>query len=276
MKTLSLLCSLAALSLLVSAQTAAKAPVPRGPDGKPDFTGVWQPGSTIPGTWEEANTGNGLGGTGTNPTAPAATSSSDRRGGTGAPYKPEAAKKVIESYNNRGIDDPSAVCLPPGVPRIESVGLFPIQIVQTPQQFVFMYEYMNMFRTVPLNAKHPEDLEPSYLGDSVGHWEGDTLVVDVTSFNDKTWLVGTGTFHTEALHITERYTRINSERIDLQVTMEDPNVFTKPWVYNTSFMLRRGTRVREYVCAENNLDPERYEKLIKDNTNFRRATEPRP
>jgi len=254
-----------------SAQTPkpATSAIPRGADGKPDFTGVWQPGSTTPGTWEEANTGSGLGGTGANPTAPSAPSASARQG-TGAPYKPEAAKKVIESFNARGIDDPAALCLPPGVPRVEAVGLFPIQIVQTPQQVAFLYEYMNTFRAVPINAKHPEDLEPSYMGDSVGRWEGDTLVVDVTSFNDRTWLVGTGTFHTEALHVTERYTRVSSERIDLEVTMEDPNVLTKPWIYRTSFMLRRGTRVREYVCPENNLDPERYQKLIQDNIGFRR------
>ncbi|HXP87881.1 MAG TPA: hypothetical protein VN841_24335 [Bryobacteraceae bacterium] len=274
MRMLTLLCSVLAASFLgapVYAQNAKRvsSAIPRGVDGKPDFTGVWQPGSTTPGTWEEANSGAGLGGTGVNPTAPSAPSASARQGG-GAPYKPEAAKKVLESFNNRGIDDPAALCLPPGVPRIVAVGLFPIQIVQTPQQLAFMYEWMNIFRAVPLNAKHPDDLEPSYMGDSVGHWEGDTLVVDVTGFNDKTWLIGTGTFHTEALHVTERYTHVNAERIDLEVTMEDPNVLTKPWIYRTSMMLRRGTRLREYACTENNLDPERYEKLIQDNINFRR------
>ena len=266
MKATALFSVFAMASLLGVAQPA----IPRLANGKPDLTGVWQPGSTIPGTWEEANTGTGLGGTGTNADAPAATSSSDRRGGSGAPYKPEAAKKVLDSYNNRGIDDPAALCLFPGVPRIESVGLFPVQIISRPEEVVMLYEYMSTFRVIPLNAKHPDDLEPTYLGDSVAHWEGDTLVVDVTGFNDKTWLVGTGTFHTDALHVTERYTRVSSERIDVEVTMEDPNVLTKPWVYRTSFMLRRGTRLHEYVCSENNLEPERYEKLIKDNIDFRR------
>jgi len=150
------------------------------------------------------------------------------------------------------------------------VGLFPMQIVQTPQQIVILYEYMNVFRVIPLNAKHPDDLVPTYMGDSVGHWDGDTLVVDVTGFNDKTWLTGTGTFHSEALHITERYTRVDKDQINYDVTMVDPGVLTKPWTIHLTIMLREGTRLQEYVCAENNLEPERHEKLLKDGVNFGR------
>ena len=183
--------------------TPAKSAVPRTPDGKPDLTGVWQGGSTQRGTWEEANAGLGVGGTGRDPSAPANPSSSERPAGAEmAPYQPWAAKKVVEAFNRRGIDDPTTLCLPPGLPRANNVSLFPIQIVQTPQQIVMLYEYMTIFRVIPLNAKHPDDLIPSYMGNSVGHWEGDTLVVDVTGFNDKTWLAGTGTFHSDALHIT--------------------------------------------------------------------------
>jgi hypothetical protein len=259
-----------ALAAQVWAQAPSQSAVPRASNGKPDLTGVWQAGSTRRGTWEEANTGAGLGGTGTDPAAPVAPSSTARQTREPAPYKPEAAKKVLESFNNRAIDDPTALCLPPGVPRVSSVGLFPMQIVQTPEQVVILYEYMNVFRVIPIGAKHPEDLEPSYLGDSVGHWEGDTLVVDVTSFNDKTWLIGAGTFHSEALHITERYTRVDKDQINYEAVMEDPEVLTKPWVYRTTFMLRPGTRLREYVCPENNLDPARYEKLLKDGVKFSR------
>lgn len=267
-----------AIGLAVAAAAAAQSPkppatkpvIPRAADGKPDLTGVWQPGTTIPGSWEEANAGNGLGGTGKNPSAPVARSSTDRPEGELAPYQPWAAKKVLESFNNRDIDDPTARCLPAGIPRLVSFGLFPVQIVQTPQQVVLLYEYMNVFRVIPLNAKHPDDAEPTYLGDSVGRWEGNTLVVDVTGFNDKTWLVGAGTFHSDALHITERYTRVSKDRIDYEAVIEDPKVLSKPWIYRSNLMLRDGTRVREYVCAENNLDVERYEKLIKDGVNFRR------
>jgi hypothetical protein len=148
--------------------------------------------------------------------------------------------------------------------------LFPVQIAQMANQVIILYEYMNVFRVIPLNAKHPEDLEPSYLGDSAGRWEGDTLVVDITSFNDRTWLVGAGTFHSEDLHVTERFTRVSKDRINYDVVMEDPKVLTKPWEYHSSMMLREGTRLREYPCAENNLDPQRYEKLLKDGVKFTR------
>jgi hypothetical protein len=145
-----------------------------------------------------------------------------------------------------------------------------VEIAQLPDRILILYEYMNVFRVIPLGAQHPEDLEPAYLGDSVAHWEGDTLVVDMTSFNDKTWLIGAGTFHSEKLHITERYKRVNKDRIDYEAVMEDPSVFTKPWTYRTSLMLREGTRLREYPCSENNLDAGRYEKLLRDGAAFRR------
>jgi hypothetical protein len=238
--------------------------VPRGPDGKPDLTGVWQGGSTLRGSWDDANSGFGVGGSGKNQDAPPVVGSNERPAGReGAPYQDWAAKKVLESFNKRAIDDPTALCLPPGVPRSVMLGLFPQKIVQTPKEIVVLYEYMHTFRTIPLNAKHPDDVLASYMGDSVGHWEGDTLVVDVIGFNDKTWLAGTGTFHSEALHVTERYTRVDRDRIDYEVTMVDPKVFTKPWTLTSSLMLREGTRVQEYVCVENNLDPANFEKLLK-------------
>ena len=186
------------------------------------------------------------------------------------PYQPWAAKRVLESFNKRAIDDPTGFCLPAGLPRITIIGLFPLQIIQTPQQIVILYEYMNVFRIIPLNAKHPADLVPSYMGDAVGRWDGDTLVVDVVGFNDKTWLTGAGTFHSEALHITERYTRVDKDRINYDVTIEDPRVLTRPWVVHSTMMLREGTRLLEYVCVENNLDPARYEKLLKDGVKISR------
>jgi hypothetical protein len=248
-----------------------KGGVPRASDGKPDLTGVWQGGSTTPGDWEEANGGTGVGGTGKNPSAPVVLSSNDRPAGReGAPYQDWAAKKVLDSYNRRGIDDPTAQCLPGGVPRSVTLGLFPQQFIQTPTQIVMLYEYMSASRIIRINAKHPDDLVPTYMGDSVGRWEGDTLVVDVTGFNDKTWLAGTGTFHSEDLRLIERFTRVSKDRINYEVTMEDPKVLTKPWKLTSSLMLREGTRLQEYICAENNLDPGRYEKLIKDGVKFER------
>src|SRR5215831_18660239 len=250
---------------------ASKTSVPRASDGKPDLTGIWQGGGTQRGSWEDANTGVGVGGSGRDANAPALPSSNDRPAGReGAPYQPWAAQKVLDAYNKRGIDDPTARCLPAGIPRTIMLGLFPQQIVQTPKQIIMLYEYMNVFRVIPLKAKHPDDLLPSYMGNSVGHFEGDTLVVDVIGFNDQTWLAGTGTFHTDALHITERFTRVDKDQINYDVTMEDPNVFTKPWTLRSTLMLREGTRLQEYVCVENNIDPDRYEKLLKEGVKFTR------
>jgi hypothetical protein len=267
------------LPVAAAGQTPARAPakaqsksaVPRGADGKPDLTGVWQGGTTRRGSWEEANSGLGVGGTGKDPNAPANVSpTAAEPGREAAPYQPWAAKKVLESFNKRGIDDPAAYCLPPGLPRMNLLGLFPIQIVHTPKTMVMLYEYMGSFRVITMAAKHPDDLVSSFLGDSIGRWDGDTLVVDVVGFNDKTWLTATGTFHSEDLHLVERYTRVDKERIDYQATIEDPKVLTKPWVIRSSMMLREGTRLSEYICAENNLDPGRYEELLKKGVNFTR------
>jgi hypothetical protein len=276
MRALVLASFVAASAIALVAQAPAPRPrstaastVPRAVDGKPDLTGVWQGGSNRRGTWDEANNGLGVGGTGTDPTAPPSLASQQVITEP-APYTPEAAKHVLELFNRRGIDDPAARCLPPGVPRLTIVSLFPIEIVQTPKKIVFMYEYMNVFRSIPLNAHHSDDLGPTYVGDSVGHWEGNTLVVDVVGFNDKTWLTGTGTFHSESLHVIERYTRVDRDQINYEATMDDPEVLTRPWTIRTTMMRREGTRVQEYVCAENNQDLEHYERLLKEGAGFSR------
>jgi hypothetical protein len=253
------------------AATQKSSAIPRTASGKPDLTGVWQGGSTQRGSWEEANGGTGVGGSGRDPAAPVALSSNDRPAGReGAPYQPWAAKKVLEAFNRRGIDDPTSRCLPAGIPRTVTLGLFPQQFVQTPTQIIMLYEYMNVFRVIPFASKHPDDIIPSYLGSAIARWEGDTLVVDSIGYNDQTWLAGTGTFHTDALHTIERFTRVDKDRINYEITMEDPNVLTKPWILQSSLMLREGTRLEEYTCAENNIDPDRYEKLLKDGVKFTR------
>jgi hypothetical protein len=268
---LGLILGIVSVSAFLAAQTKGRTnAVPRAADGKPDLTGVWQGGSNIRGSWQEANSGIGLGGSGTNPATPSPRSASERPAGEPAPYQPRAAEKVLEFYKRRGVDDPVALCMPPGPTRAATQGLFPIQFVQSPKQITILYEYMNTFRVIPLNAKHPDDIVATYMGDSVGRWEGDTLVVDIIGFNDRTWLQGTGTFHTEALHVTERFTRIGKDQINYEATMDDPNVFTKPWTIRSTMMLREGTRVREAVCAENNVDASRFQKYEKDGVSFSR------
>jgi hypothetical protein len=134
------------------------------------------------------------------------------------------------------------------------------QIVQALDRVIILYEYPGNFRVIPTNgAVHPADPDPTWLGDSVGHWEGDTLVVDTIGFNDKTEVPG-GYRHTEALHVVERFKRTSFNTLDYQATVEDPNVFEKPWVVNRTFPLRPELeRVEEFVC-ENNRD---YKQLFK-------------
>ncbi|HEX5109729.1 MAG TPA: hypothetical protein VFV95_14860 [Vicinamibacterales bacterium] len=252
-----------------SSPASTSSAVPRAVDGKPDLSGVWQGGNGRRGTWEEANSGLGVGGIGSDPGAPP-NLSSQQVVSEPAPYQPWAAERVLKAYTRRGIDDPAGLCLPLGIPRIALVGLFPIQIVQTPTQLVMLYEYMSVFRVIPLRDSHPDDLVPTYMGDSIARWDGDTLVVDTISFNDRTWLTGTGTFHSDSLRVTERYTRIDKDQINYDVTMDDPEVLTAPWTIHATLMHRDGTRLREYVCAENNLDPAQYEKLLKEGVAFTR------
>jgi hypothetical protein len=239
--------------------------VPRAADGHPDLTGVWQAGSTRIGTWEEANADGSFGG-GVGRVTPYAIRQPNER----PPYQEWAAKKVIESFNRRGIDDPMARCLPPGVPRTTTMGLFPMQIVQTPDTVVMLFEVFHVFRVIPIGAPHLDDIVPSMMGTSVGRWEGDTLVVDAIGFNDLTWLAGTGTIHTDQLRVVEKFRRMDENTIVYEATMTDPGVFTKPWTIRSTFMLRPGTRLQEYECAENNIDIQRYEKLLEDESVFRR------
>jgi hypothetical protein len=239
--------------------------VPRAADGHPDMTGVWQAGSNHIGTWEEANVDGGFV-AGNSPITPFAIKEKQ----PSPPYQDWALKKVKESYVRRGVDDPEVGCLPPGVPRTTAMGLFPMQIVQTQKMVVMLFEVYHEFRLIPIDAKHPDDLDPSYMGDSVGHWEGDTLVVDVTGFNDKTWLSGVGSFHSDKMHVVEKFTRVDYNTILYDSIVEDPVVLTGPWTRHSTIMLRSGTRLQEYVCAENNQDLQRYNEMLKDESVFRR------
>jgi hypothetical protein len=230
-------------------QPVAKPPVPRV-NGKPDLSGVWQGGSLTL-ALGEANV-----------------AALSRPGAAPAkaepmPYKAEVLPRVQAYRDRRGIDDPMSRCLMVGVPRITSMPM-PFQITQTPNQILIMYEAFHAFRIIPTDGRaHPEDLEPAFMGDSIAHWDGDTLVVDVTGFNDKTWLGSVGTVHSDQLHVIERYTRVDYDTIRYQVTIEDPQVFTKSFNQESTIRLRPGDRVREYECGENNEDIVRYEELLK-------------
>jgi len=245
-------------ALVVSASAAfAQKPaskIPRAADGKPDLSGVWITGflQLLIGEDEarKIQQGDAAAGRTLPPPEP-------------APYNAEAEKQRQYFLSRRGVDDPMARCFISGVPRITTRPL-PFQIIQMKDQVLILYEAHHAFRIIPTDGrKHPDDLDPSFLGDSVGRWEGDTLVVDVIGFNTKTWLAGVGTIHSEKLHVVERYTRDSADTIRYDVTMEDPEVFTKPWHEHEIFRLRPGERLREYECIENNEDLLRFEKLLQ-------------
>jgi hypothetical protein len=252
-------------SLPLAAQPAgaqAEAPsIPRAADGRPDLSGIWIAGGALMLYAGED--------------AAAAARASDAAIGrapnpppTPPPYKPEAEAKRQEYLARLGVDDPMARCLLTGVPRIQFRPL-PFEIIQLPDRIVILYEIHHAFRIIATDGRgHPDDLEPTYLGDSVAHWEDDTLVVDVTGFNTGTWLQGVGTIHSEQLRVTERYTRDTFDTIRYEATMEDPEVFTKPWTIHETLRLRPGERIREYECIESNEDILRFEKLLEDGASF--------
>lgn len=238
------------VSLTAYGQTGARpatengSTLPRSFDGKPDLSGIWQAfGVALFGETGELRPGQGTRSNWGPPAGP-------------APYRKELEGQVAElALDNR--KDPNVRCKMAGVPRITG-SVVPLEIIQTPKKVAILYESGHAFRSIPLDGKpHPSDLDPSYMGHSTGRWEGDTFVVDVVGFNNLTWLPGAGHFHTEALHVVERYTLQADGTIYYEATMEDPVVFTKPWTYR--LILRhppRDERIMESDCTENNQDLE--------------------
>jgi hypothetical protein len=214
-----------------SAANDGRKSVPRTADGKPDLSGVYGYGS-------------GGGGRGGPPPAVA--------GGlpTTPTLKPGAEKfKVVRAPDDSG---QYSTCMPPGIPQTFFVPYY-IQVVQAPKHLVVAHEYLNLFRIIPTDGRpHPADPDPTWMGNPVGRWEGDTLVVDSIGFNDKTEI--NGYRHTEALHVVERFSRPDFGTLQYEATIEDPNVFTGPWVIRRTFpFLQEYEQINEFVC-ENNRD----------------------
>ena len=155
-------------------------------------------------------------------------------------------------YTLQETNDPVITkCFPPGVPRIY-LQPFPLQIVQTPKEVIFLYEYDHTVRHIFTDGrKHPDDVTPTYMGDSIGHWEGDTFVVDTIGFNEKTWLDRIGHSHSDQLHVIERFQRVNLNDLELDVSMEDPKALAGPWNVHLQFQLHPDWTIAEQVCADN-------------------------
>jgi hypothetical protein len=204
--------------------TAPQGPAPKMPDGKPDLSGVWTPTNFM------------------------------SMGGQPS-LQPWADALYKERRANLSKDDPEGQCLPAGVPRISP---FPMKLVQAPTLVVMLDEgNVHSYRQFFLDGRgHPKDLDSLWMGDSVAKWDGDTLVVDTIGFNDKTWLNGQGLPHSDQLHVVERYQRPDLGHLSVDITLDDPKAFTKPYTFNRAYSLLTDWEIHEYVCNEFNVDAE--------------------
>lgn len=222
----------AAALLLFAAYPAAAQPavasnsasLPRMPDGHPDFNGVWSGRG-------HADMSDGL--------------------PDGLPLT-EAGKAALAAVAKQY--DPTGFCLYPGVTRI-SQSPYPVEIIAASSRIVVLYEYMRTFRVIPTDGrKHSEDPNPTFFGESVGKWDGDTLVVDVIGFNERSWLDAAGSPHSDALHLIERYRLTDSQHLQYEVTIDDPKIYTRPWKSTMVFTRKPDWELIEYSCDENNKD----------------------
>lgn len=211
-----------------------KAPAPRAADGKPDLSGLWM--------------------------AEGQTYFMDLAAGLPAgavEMLPWAAAEQERRTENLHGDDPLAHCLPHGVPRINTNGLFPFKIVQTPALVVILYEQLNQFRQVFLDGRQLENgANPTWLGYSTGRWEGDTLVIDTHGFNGKAWLdTRMGRPASEQLHVVERFRRPDFGDLEVVATIDDPGTYVKPWTTTVQKMrLVLDSELIEFICGENEKD----------------------
>lgn len=217
------------------------APAPRTASGQPDLSGIWQP------TADPNDTAGGIEGI----VGPKYLIDVMRDLKGAVPFQPWAEKLYRERQANKLRDNPMIRCLPAGVPRLDAY-THPYKIVQTTDLVVILYESQTMFRQIFTDGRsHPTDPEPSWLGYSIGKWEGDTLVVETMGFNGKTWLDGFGHPHSEAMKLTERFRRRDFGHMDIEITIDDPKAYTKPIRYLQPQILQPDTELIEYICNEN-------------------------
>jgi hypothetical protein len=183
------------------------------------------------------------------------------------PWAEEQYKTAKPSFGPRSVaiadtNDPVYHgCLPPGVPRVY-LHPFPMQIVQLPSQVIVMYEYDNLSRHIYADGRsHNPDVSPTWMGDSIGKWDGNTLVAETTNFNDKTWLDRMGHPHSADLHLVERFRRVDHDHLQIDLTIEDPKAYTKPWTAHLYYSLQPTWSLLEQFCEDNDtfLDLEKQE-----------------
>ena len=210
------------------------APPRRTAEGKPDLSGFWMPADAVKHLLNLA---------------------ADMKP-EDVPLQPWAAALYKERIENNGKDHPGAKCWPSGIPEKNNIpdGL---KLVQTPDLTLFLYESRTIYRQVFTDGRPlpPADAQPTWMGYSIGHWEGDTFVVETTHQNGKTWLDMRGLPATDAIRVTERFTRPTIGRINLDVTIDDPKAYTRPWTVKLAWRLVPDTDLIESICEENNRDP---------------------
>jgi hypothetical protein len=206
------------------------APAPRSADGKPDFSGVWSP--------KFGYTGN---------------IAKDLKPGE-VSFQPWAEALFKHRVETEGREDPQAYCVLSGVPR-EHVVPYPFKILNTRGEIIILYEALHSYRQIYMDGRPlPKDPNPTWMGYSIGRWEGDTLVVDSRGFVDNNWLDNSGHPGTEALRLHEEFRRPDFGHIYLKMTIDDPKAYKKPWTVNLEFTADPDTDLIEYVCSENEKD----------------------
>jgi hypothetical protein len=230
------------------AAPAAAAGIPRMPDGKPNFSGLWQAHSTANWDIQDHSAQPGpfyqLGAIFAIPAGQGIVENNE------IPYRTEALAQKRENNLNRWTLDPEIKCFMPGIPRATYMP-FPFQIVQGTSNIAFAYEFATANRVVR-KENHQKAPVPSWMGWSNGHWEGDSLVIEVTGNNEQTWFDRAGNFHSDAMKVTERYTFRNPDVIDYEATIEDSKVFTRPWKLSLPIYRRveKNARLLEFKCVE--------------------------
>jgi len=239
-----------AILLVSSTPLAAQQPyhAPKGADGHPNFNGIWQALNSA--NWDlqyhAARSG----------TVIADGTLSADPGGVGVvesgeiPYLPAALETKKKNFENRLKLDPEIRCYLPGVPRANYMP-YPFQIFQSSKAIFFAYQYAGAVRNIFLRDPGPAPAD-SWMGQSVGKWEGETLVIDATGFDERTWLDRVGDFHSDALHVVERYTMIEPDILSYEATIEDPKVFSRPWKIKMPLYrhVEKDARLVEFKCVE--------------------------
>ena len=218
-------------------------------DGHPDLSGIWQTLSTANWDLQDHPASAGpffqLGAVGAIPSGQGVVEGGE------IPYKPEALKQKEANFKNRWKDDPEVKCYMAGIPRANYMP-YPFQIVQTPQSILMAYQYASANRIINMEKTPLEASVDTWMGTANGHWEGETLVVDDTGFNEDSWFDRAGDFHSDQLHVVERFKLIDADHMNYEATIEDPQTFTRSWKINLVLYrhTEKNAQLTEFKCVE--------------------------